>query len=174
VIPTNNGQACVFAGGTPARIGRGGIAVIEEIIAERAPHIAERLQLATPPTGTRSWAGVPGYMRQPNGPGWALVGDAGYFKDPVSAHGITDALRDAELLARAVVSGWRDQSALDGALEGFAATRDRLSIELFDIVDRIASNAWDAAEISDLLIRLSAALNDEVVQLAALDQELVA
>jgi flavin-dependent dehydrogenase len=113
-------------------------------------------------------------MRRPNGPGWALVGDAGYFKDPVSAHGITDALRDAELLARAVVSGWHDQSALDGALEGFAATRDRLSIELFDIVDRIASNAWDTAEIADLLLRLSAALNDEVVQLAALDQELVA
>ena len=36
-------------------------------------------------------------MRKAFGGGWALVGDARYFKDPVTAHGITDALRDAEL-----------------------------------------------------------------------------
>jgi flavin-dependent dehydrogenase len=52
----------------------------------------------------RAFAGAPGFMRRPFGPGWALVGDAGYFKDPLTAHGITDALRDAELLARAVLA----------------------------------------------------------------------
>jgi flavin-dependent dehydrogenase len=30
-----------------------------------------------------------------------LVGDAGYHRDPITGHGITDAFRDAELLARA-------------------------------------------------------------------------
>ena len=44
-------------------------------------------------------------MRQAFGPGWALVGDAGYFKDPLTAHGISDALRDAELLANAAAGG---------------------------------------------------------------------
>ena len=48
-------------------------------------------------------AGCPGYVRRSSGPGWALVGDAGYFKDPITTHGITDALRDAELLADAVL-----------------------------------------------------------------------
>ena len=57
------------------------------------------------------WSGHAGYMRQSYGPGWALVGDAGYFKDPISAHGLTDALRDAELLARAVIAG-RARTAL--------------------------------------------------------------
>ena len=53
----------------------------------------------------RGYPGQPGVMRQSHGPGWALVGDAGYFKDPITAHGISDALRDAELLARAVIRG---------------------------------------------------------------------
>jgi flavin-dependent dehydrogenase len=42
--------------------------------------------------------------RRPYGPGWALVGDAGYFKDPFAAHGIT-AFRNAELLTDAVIDG---------------------------------------------------------------------
>jgi 2-polyprenyl-6-methoxyphenol hydroxylase-like FAD-dependent oxidoreductase len=72
------------------------------------------------------------------------VGDAGYFKDPISAHGLTDALRDAELLAGAVVSGSADSSP-DEALEHYGASRDRLSVPLFDVIDRIASHDWYAA-----------------------------
>ena len=53
-----------------------------------------------------------GFLRQAYGPGWALVGDAGYFKDPLTAHGITDALRDAELLANAAAAG--TEAALRG------------------------------------------------------------
>lgn len=53
----------------------------------------------------RGTSGLPGFLRQPSGPGWTLVGDAGYTKDPVSAHGLSAALRDAELCARTVVVG---------------------------------------------------------------------
>ncbi len=42
-------------------------------------------------------------MRRSWGPGWALVGDAGYYKDPITTHGMTDALSDAELLADAII-----------------------------------------------------------------------
>ena len=69
-------------------------------------------------------------MRRAWGPGWALVGDAGYFKDPITAHGITDALRDAELLARAIVRG------TDGALAGYQAARDARRSALFEVTDR--------------------------------------
>ena len=61
----------------------------------------------------RTFTGLRGYVRRSWGPGWALVGDAGYYKDPLSAHGLTDALRDAELLARAD----RRRAACDGADE---------------------------------------------------------
>ncbi len=56
---------------------------------------------------------MPNFFRKPFGPGWALVGDAGYNKDFITAQGISDAFRDAELCA----------SALDEALSGRALFR---------------------------------------------------
>ncbi len=171
VIPTNDGKACVFASASPKRIAKGGVAVLSDIIAEGAPQLAERLRRASPPAGTRTWPGQPGYIRRGHGPGWVLVGDAGYFKDPLSAHGLTDALRDAELLARAVAGGLGDESSLDDALEHYQTTRDRLSIPLFDVVDRIASQQWDDTEIARYLLELSSAMTDEIETLAALTPE---
>jgi flavin-dependent dehydrogenase len=171
VIPTNNGQACVFAHAPVERIGRGGVDLIEQVVTDGAPELGARLREATRPNGTRTWRGHHGYIRRSSGPGWALVGDAGYFKDPISAHGLTDALRDAELLARAVIGGFGDEPTLDDALQNYEATRDRLSIALFDVSDRIASHQWDHAEIADLLLQLSSAMSDEIETLAALETE---
>jgi len=102
-------------------------------------------------------------MRQACGPGWALVGDAGYFKDPLTAHGITDALRDAELLAAAAASG----SAAGFA--GYAAMRDELSLPLFEATDAIASFDWDLDSLQGHHQALNAAMKREVEHLAALD-----
>lgn len=171
VIPTNDGKVCVFAGASPRRIGRGGIGVIHEIAREGSPELFERLIRATPPEGTRTWSGHDGYIRRSAGRGWALVGDAGYFKDPISAHGLTDALRDAELLARSVIDGFGHTARLDEALEHYESVRDRLSIPLFDVVDRIAGHQWNHAEIADLLVQLSSAMTDEIETLAALEPD---
>ena len=171
VIPTNDGRAAVFAHGPAERIGRGGVELIEQIVTDGAPELGERLRAATPPTGTRTWHGHHGFIRRSSGPGWALVGDAGYFKDPITAHGLTDALRDAELLARAVVDGFGRESTLDDALRQYEDTRDRLSIALFDVTDRITSHQWDHVEIADLLLQLSSAMSDEIETLAALEPE---
>lgn len=46
------------------------------------------------------------FFRTSSGPGWALVGDAGHFKDPAPGQGISDALRQVERLAPAVVGSW--------------------------------------------------------------------
>jgi flavin-dependent dehydrogenase len=170
VIPTNDGKACVFASASPERIRRGGIALLNDVIAEGAPHLAERLRRASPPQGTRTWRGQPGYIRRCRGPGWALVGDAGYFKDPLSAHGLTDALRDAEFLARAVVEGFGDSTSLGDALGDYETTRDQLSIPLFNVVDRIASQQWDDTEIAHLLLQLSSIMTDEIETLVALSE----
>jgi len=174
IIPTNNGQACVFAHAPAERIGRGGVDLIQQIVTDGTPELGEQLRNATRPNGTRTWRGHRGFIRQSSGPGWALVGDAGYFKDPISAHGLTDALRDAELLARAAIDGFGQESTLDDALQCYEATRDRLSIPLFDVSDRIASHEWDHVEIADLLLQLSSAMAAEVETLAALEPEPVA
>ena len=83
VIPTNGGQACVFASATRQRIGRGGVVVLADIVAEASPDLAARLTVAESPTTVRTFSAQPGHIRQSWGPGWALVGDAGYFKDPL-------------------------------------------------------------------------------------------
>ena len=107
--------------------------------------------------------GLTGYLREAAGPGWALVGDAGYFKDPITAHGITDALRDAEILARAVASGGPD------AVGRYQAERDELSLRLFRVAGRMASFAWTADEIAEYLLELGEAMAEETVAMTAGD-----
>jgi 2-polyprenyl-6-methoxyphenol hydroxylase-like FAD-dependent oxidoreductase len=168
-IPTNGDQVCVFANATPQRIGQGGVGVIESIVRSSAPDLAERLYTAEPPASTRLFHAPRGFLRRAWGNGWALVGDAGYFKDPISAHGMTDALRDAELLATALaaVHAGADEAS---ALAEYQAVRDALSLPLFNIVDTIASHRWTSMQIRDLLLRLSASMRDEVTLLAGLEQ----
>src|SRR5436305_9517990 len=98
-------------------------------------------------------------MRRPWGKGWALVGDAGYVKDPLSTHGMTDALRDAELVARALADIHAGAEEAD-ALDEYQATRDALAVPMFEIIDQIASHDWSDAAIRDLLLRLAAAMKD--------------
>ena len=64
------------------------------------------------------------YFRKPYGPGWALVGDAGYEKDPLTAQGMSDAFLDAELLAAAVDDGFSGRRPLDDALAAYHEQRD--------------------------------------------------
>ena len=109
--------------------------------------------------------GHAGYLRRPWGAGWALVGDAGYFKDPITAHGLSDALRDAELLADAVARGG------DQALAEYETCRNGLSSELFDVTDQVASFEWDNASLKALHRRLSDAMKREVQALVARFEE---
>jgi 2-polyprenyl-6-methoxyphenol hydroxylase-like FAD-dependent oxidoreductase len=168
MIPTNDGQVCVFAGSTPARIGRGGPAVFDDVVAAASADFATRLATATRPAGFRSFGGRPGHLRRSYGPGWALVGDAGYWKDPISAHGLTDALRDAELLAWAIVDAHAGHSDDLAALRAYQGTRDDLSADLFAVTDVIAGQGWTEEEIPGLLMRLSTAAAAEVDAMAAL------
>ena len=168
VVPTNDGQACVFASASPRRIGRGGLEPLTRIVAESPGDLTARLAAAAPPAALRTFTGRPGHIRRSWGNGWALVGDAGYFKDPLGAHGLTDALRDAELLARGIVAVVRDGAGERDALSGYQATRDALSTALFDVTDVIAGHRWTDAEIPDLLLQLNAAMADELETLAAL------
>jgi flavin-dependent dehydrogenase len=169
LIPTNDGLTCVFAAGTPASIGRGGHQTLDDIVRHASPTIAERIAAGTAPAGVRSFPGRTGYLRRAWGPGWALVGDAGAWKDPIGVHGLTDALRDAELLARAIVDvGNGDRSEHD-ALAAYQSTRDHLTLPLLTTADAIASYRWNEHQIGPLLLQLSATMADEVDTIAAFD-----
>jgi 2-polyprenyl-6-methoxyphenol hydroxylase-like FAD-dependent oxidoreductase len=159
VIPTNDGDTCVFVSVPPARFEaerRGGLeALFEGALRQASPDLAARVAAGTPSGRLRGFAGEPGFLRRSAGAGWALVGDAGYFKDPLTAHGISDALRDAELLARAASEG------TDAALMRYQETRDELVRPLLDVTDRIASFDWDLDSVKADHLALSREMNRE-------------
>ncbi len=167
VIPTDGGLTCVFTSASPERIGLGGASLIRDAVAATAPELADQLRAPAAREG-RTTRPRTGFVRRSHGPGWALVGTAGYAKDPLGVHGFTDALRDAELLARAVLAG-HEAGAMDDALEHYEAVRDRVGAPVFDVVDRLG--AADGAEVAHLLLQLSSAMADEVEAIAALDAE---
>jgi flavin-dependent dehydrogenase len=172
VIPTNDGASCVFVSTAPERMRRlrrrGAERAIADLLVAAGPAAVERVQGLRPVSPVRGWAGLPGLARQSFGPGWALVGDAGYFKDPITSHGITDALRDAELLAREVLVARSGVLPEQAALARYQETRERLSRDLFETTERVAAYDWDATGIRTLLHRFSTAMGDEVEHLAAL------
>jgi 2-polyprenyl-6-methoxyphenol hydroxylase-like FAD-dependent oxidoreductase len=171
-IPTNGGDTCVFVSLPPARFEdnrkKGLEALYRDVLNDVSPKLAERVAESELSGKLRAFPGTPGFLRRAAGPGWALVGDAAYFKDPLTAHGITDALRDAELLARAVTAG------SDEALAGYQSTRDDLVKGLFDVTDRIASFEWNLDEAKAHHLVLSKEMNAEVELVRALDGDFVA
>jgi 2-polyprenyl-6-methoxyphenol hydroxylase-like FAD-dependent oxidoreductase len=165
-IPTN-GATCVFVSIPAARFretvrGDAGVAY-RRLLREVCPELADRLDGATQLDTVHGFGGHPGFIKRSTGPGWALVGDAGYFKDPATAHGITDALRDAELLARAVMTG------TTAAMEQYETTRLDLSRRLFQITDEIASFEYDDARLQSLHREFSQEMTREVRLLASLE-----
>jgi 2-polyprenyl-6-methoxyphenol hydroxylase-like FAD-dependent oxidoreductase len=66
-----------------------------------------------------------GFFRQPAGPGWALLGDAGHFKHPATAQGIADAVEQAVYIAASLADG-------DGGLDGYEQWREERAREHYE------------------------------------------
>ena len=173
LIPTNDGLHCVFVSSTPERLRTlrlhnkedAGFAATFRLA---APDQLERMRDARRVTRFHGWAGETGHVRRPWGPGWTLVGDAGYFKDPISAHGISDALRDAELASIAVLGALGGERTERTAFGEYQLRRDTVSRRLFQVSDQISSYAWDGAAAQPLLRAMSSAMTDEVELLSSL------
>jgi flavin-dependent dehydrogenase len=171
VIPTNGAIANVFVGlpGSSFRqeVGTRGVeGLFRETLRRVAPEAAELFEAAGCARQFRSFPGRPGYLRRAHGPGWALVGDAGSFKDPITAHGITDALRDAELLARSLLQ--------TGEAAAYEATRDGLARPFLDVTSDIASYKWELPELMQLHQAMRTVNDEEQALVVALDSDLVA
>jgi len=108
----------------------------------------------------------PNFVRQAHGAGWALVGDAGYHRDPVTGHGLSDAYRDAELLAVALDSALRGELDAHAALAGYQRERDRALREVFDLTCALAAYP-PVSEFVELQKELSRAIDTSAAALAA-------
>ena len=105
---------------------------------ELAPEFAERVRAATREARFVGTA-VPNWFRRPYGPGWALVGDAGYNKDFITGHGMHDAFRDAELCAAALDQAFTGARPFEAAMGDYQATRDRQVLPMYELTTEFAT-----------------------------------
>jgi flavin-dependent dehydrogenase len=117
---------------------------------EQAPEFADRIRAATREARFAGTA-VENYFRKPFGPGWALVGDAGYNKDFITAQGISDAFRDAELCANAVDESLSGARPFDVAMGAYQSTRDEDVLPMFEFTCQLATLEPPPAELQQLL-----------------------
>src|SRR5262249_14219841 len=124
-----------------------------ETISQYVPELAERM-LSNKRESHFVGGVIPYFMRRPYGPGWALVGDAGYQKDPCTASGITDALRSAEWLAEAIDAGFSGRQPLQRALAEYEEKRNRSETAYFDLTTQLAALAPPPPDVAALLAAL--------------------
>jgi 2-polyprenyl-6-methoxyphenol hydroxylase-like FAD-dependent oxidoreductase len=150
--PTNDGLTLVI-GGWPYSEFESNKADIErhflEVI-DLVPDFADRLRGARREERFAGMA-VPGYFRKPFGPGWALVGDAGYNKDFITAQGIQDAFRDAERCARALDEAWSGRRTFEDAMADYQAARDEQVLPMYELTAEIASLEPPPPELQQIL-----------------------
>jgi flavin-dependent dehydrogenase len=117
---------------------------------ELAPGFAERVRAARR-EGRFVGTAVTSFFRKPYGPGWALVGDAGYDKDPITAWGISDAFRDADLCASALDEWLSGSRPFGDALADYQRARDERSLPMFELTCRFATQEPPPPEMQQLL-----------------------
>lgn len=133
VFPTNNDQSCVafqapIAGFHSFRKDIEGNFFTE---VNRIPSREARVHARNRTERWQGTADLPNFLRKPFGPGWALVGDSGYHKDPITAVGISDAFRDAELLVDAIDAGFSGRRPLDEAMAHYEQQRNEIATPMF-------------------------------------------
>ena len=165
VFPTNDGLTMVYAASPLSEFdqARADLDGFYRRTLDSCGDLGERIRTADRVERLRTTPDQPNRFRVSHGPGWALVGDAGVVMDSVSAQGISNALRDAELLAEAIVSGLATGN-LDQALARHGWERDRAISAMYDFTMDLAR--LDAPSLGlRLLLAGIASRPDEVSRL---------
>ncbi len=168
LAPTHDGLTLIIGGWPVAELqdDRGEVERRFQAMLENVPEVAARLTGARRVEGLKK-AAIPNYFRTPYGPGWALVGDAGYLKDSITAQGIHDAFHDAERCARAIgefLSGGRswEESGAD-----YQRERDAASLPMYEFTCELAKLEPPTPEQAALFaaIHRNPASSDEFVRM---------
>jgi flavin-dependent dehydrogenase len=118
---------------------------------EHAPSLAERLRAGRREERFAGSGFLPNLFRKPYGGGWALVGDAGYVKDPATAQGITNSFSHAEMLAEALDESFSGRREMTDALAGYERKRNEEVMAMFDHTCQLARLAPPPPEMIQLL-----------------------
>jgi flavin-dependent dehydrogenase len=152
-IPTHDDLTCVVQGWPQSQFqaNRKDIEGTYMKSFELAPEFAERIHGAKRETRFVGSGDLPGFFLKPYGPGWALVGDAGYHKHPITAFGITDAFRDAEALASALDDAFAGRRPYDDAMADYQRARDEVALPIYGFTNDFATLEPPAAEMQQLI-----------------------
>jgi 2-polyprenyl-6-methoxyphenol hydroxylase-like FAD-dependent oxidoreductase len=144
-----------FAEFRPA-LGDRGATMLNELDA-LAPTFGERVRAANRVSRWRTGCAT-SFCRTPAGNGWCLLGDAGLTMDPITAAGISNAFRDASLLADAVDEGLAGD--LDSSLTTFQERRDAVSVPLYQFTSEMARLAPPTQETIEFFVGLHQSQED--------------
>jgi 2-polyprenyl-6-methoxyphenol hydroxylase-like FAD-dependent oxidoreductase len=123
---------------------------------EMARPLAERVHGAERADRFFGAVDLPNQLRRPWGAGWALAGDAGFHKDPLTAEGISNAFRDAAVLADAIDAGLSGRQPLDSALARYQRLRDDDSMPLYELTCQLATLRPPPPDLAAILAGLPA------------------
>jgi 2-polyprenyl-6-methoxyphenol hydroxylase-like FAD-dependent oxidoreductase len=172
VFPTHDRQACVWICGPSAdarrarRAAESREAAFTTYLERTAPEVAERLRTGRRTSPVNGMLRMPNHIHTAHGPGWALVGDAGYHRDAVTGHGLSDAYRDAELLAVALDQTLRGDTSESTALANFQNQRDKALRDVFELTCELVGYP-PVPTFVELQKQLSRAIDVEASALAA-------
>jgi 2-polyprenyl-6-methoxyphenol hydroxylase-like FAD-dependent oxidoreductase len=154
--PTNDDLTVVIAGWPYAEFEANKIDIEGNFLKtyDLASSFAERLRAGTRETRFIGTA-VPNFFRKPYGPGWALVGDAAYTKDFITAQGIHDAFRDAELCVTALDETFSGARSFDAAMAHYHARRDEQVRAMYEFTTELATLEPPPPELQQLLGAMS-------------------
>ena len=157
-VPTHHGQTLVLASWATPDFEAFRVDVEGNFLATvaLAPSLAERLRAGRREERFHASGHLPGFFRRPYGPGWALVGDAGYTVDPSTAQGITNAFRDAERVAAALDDALSGRRPYDDALAAYQRDRDEEVLPMYDLTFRFAALGPPPPEMQRLLAAVAA------------------
>jgi flavin-dependent dehydrogenase len=135
VMPTNDNLTCIVIGWPKQEFHsyRADIRKNYMKTLELVPRVAERMGGAKQEERFIGTADLPNFFRKPYGSGWALVGDAGYHRDPITGQGITDAFKSAQLLAEAIDAGFSGKLLLEQALADYEQKRNEAAMPIYNM-----------------------------------------
>ncbi|UMG91808.1 NAD(P)/FAD-dependent oxidoreductase [Nocardioides sp. TF02-7] len=171
-FPTHDGLACVWLcrptslTGALRHAGRTRPAAFVRALDELAPDLGARVRAGRLHGPVRGWDSPPNRVRRAHGPGWSLVGDAGYYRDPVTGQGMTDAFRDAELLADALDRVLTGTDAEAAALAAYERERDAALAETLRLTEQM-TRFPEPDRFTELAIELGEAVDREALRLAS-------
>lgn len=157
VDPTNDDLTMVVAvwkHGEFSRVRSAPEAAFMEALDRQAPSLAERVRSGRREEPFYGTGQIPNFIRRPYGPGWALVGDAGYHKDPITAQGITDSFTHAEILAEALDEGFSGERKMHEALAAYEKKRNEKIMPMFEYTTQLAELAPPPPEMQMLFAAL--------------------